>query len=122
MPSRSKRPCRKHGCNKLVEHPNVYCENHRTQYLKKDNRPSAAKRGYDRTWRKYREKYLIDNQLCVKCLKVGKVLEATVVDHIIPHKGNMKLFWDRKNHQSLCETCHNKKTASEDGGFGNKRI
>jgi 5-methylcytosine-specific restriction protein A len=42
------------------------------------------------------------------------------VDHIIPHKGNMNLFWDKRNWQSMCGRCHSKKTAKEDGGFGNK--
>jgi len=41
---------------------------------------------------------------------------ATVVDHISPHKGDSDLFWDRANWQSLCESCHNRKTASEDMG------
>jgi 5-methylcytosine-specific restriction protein A len=45
---------------------------------------------------------------------------AIVVDHIIPHKGNYKLFWDKSNWQSLCKSCHDKKTAREDGAFGNK--
>ena len=46
-----------------------------------------------------------------------KVL-ATVTDHVTPHKGDETLFWDEDNHQSLCETCHDVKTVTEDGGFG----
>jgi 5-methylcytosine-specific restriction protein A len=38
---------------------------------------------------------------------------ATEVDHIIPHKGDMKLFWDSDNWQGLCKSCHSKKTAKE---------
>ncbi|ELK38933.1 HNH endonuclease, partial [Brevibacillus agri BAB-2500] len=48
-----------------------------------------------------------------------KVTTATVVDHIVPHKGDMRKFWDRMNWQALCASCHSKKTAKEDGGFGN---
>jgi hypothetical protein len=40
-----------------------------------------------------------------------------VVDHIVPHGGDQTLFWDAANHQTLCEPCHNRKTATEDGGF-----
>lgn len=29
-----------------------------------------------------------------------------MVDHIIPHKGDMTLFWDPDNWQSLCFWCH----------------
>lgn len=43
-----------------------------------------------------------------------------MVDHITPHKGDRGLFWDRNNWQALCKTCHDTKTAAEDGGFGNK--
>jgi 5-methylcytosine-specific restriction protein A len=50
------------------------------------------------------------------------VKAATVVDHIIPHQGDMTLFWDAdSNWQSLCKTCHDRKTATEDGGFGRAR-
>ncbi|WP_328203649.1 hypothetical protein [Brevibacillus nitrificans] len=49
----------------------------------------------------------------------GNVGAATVVDHIIPHKGDKELFWDQKNWQGLCDSHHSRKTAKEDGGFGN---
>ncbi|MFR3634507.1 MAG: HNH endonuclease [Sutterella sp.] len=39
-----------------------------------------------------------------------------------PHKGDMALFWDQSNWQPLCHTCHSKKTAREDGGFGNSEL
>ena len=39
---------------------------------------------------------------------------ATVVDHIKPHRGEQKLFWDRSNWQPLCEHHHNVKTMTED--------
>jgi 5-methylcytosine-specific restriction endonuclease McrA len=29
-----------------------------------------------------------------------------VVDHIQPHRGDQRLFWDRRNWQPLCRTCH----------------
>jgi len=34
---------------------------------------------------------------------------ATVVDHIIPHRGDEALFNDRNNLQSLCAPCHNRR-------------
>ena len=39
-------------------------------------------------------------------MKRGVIKEAAVVDHITPHKGDMKLFWDSDNWQSLCKQCH----------------
>lgn len=52
--------------------------------------------------------------LCVQCAKQGKYVRATVVDHIIPHRGDQKLFWDQNNWQALCKSCHDKKTLTED--------
>lgn len=46
------------------------------------------------------------------------VRAATEVDHIIPHRGDQQLFWDTNNWQGLCKPCHSRKTAQEDGGFG----
>lgn len=40
-------------------------------------------------------------------MQQGKMVPSTVVDHIKPHKGDMSLFWDADNWQSLCTTCHN---------------
>ena len=85
-------------------------------------RPNAYQRGYTRAWRKYRQAFLIKSPLCAECMRQGLMREAIVVDHIIPHKGNMGLFWDGSNHQALCKRCHDKKTAAKDGGFGRKRI
>ncbi|MFT0137292.1 HNH endonuclease [Alcanivoracaceae bacterium MT1] len=71
-----------------------------------DNRSSAAKRGYGKRWQKAREQFLAENPLCVFCQARGLVRAATVVDHKIPHKGDMKLFWRRSNWQALCKPCH----------------
>ncbi|TIX74642.1 MAG: HNH endonuclease, partial [Mesorhizobium sp.] len=31
---------------------------------------------------------------------------ANVVDHVKPHRGDMRLFWSRSNWQPLCTPCH----------------
>jgi hypothetical protein len=59
------------------------------------------------------------NPLCVECERQGRITPATVVDHIIPHKGNLELFWDEDNLQALCKPCHDRKTAKE-GRWGEK--
>lgn len=41
----------------------------------------------------------------------GVVYLAEVVDHIIPHRGDMKLFWDPNNWQGLTKADHDCKTA-----------
>lgn len=120
MPVKPLRPCRHSGCRKLTR--NGYCEEHellhrKTEY-KKEYRESAAKRGYGRKWRTESKLYLAENPWCKCCLVAGRREPATEVDHIVPHKGNQKLFWDRKNWQGLCHSCHSEKTSREDGGFG----
>ena len=43
-----------------------------------------------------------------------RLVPATVVDHIKPHRGDAKLFWDETNWQPLCKSCHDHKTMTED--------
>lgn len=112
MPYRPKTPCHHPGCPELVEAGRLYCEKHLPLHLEV-TRP-AAKRGYNRRWQKVRKSYLEAHPLCVQCAKQGKYVRATVVDHIIPHRGDQKLFWDQNNWQSLCKSCHDKKTLTED--------
>ena len=75
-------------------------------------RGSADARGYNAQWRRARKAFLQRHPLCAECLKEGRTTPATVVDHIVPHRGDTKLFWDEGNWQPLCETHHNKKTGS----------
>lgn len=84
-------------------------------------RPSASKRGYDRAWQKLRAAFLLENPLCVKCSERDLVEAATDVDHIIAHRGDDSLRLDASNLQSLCHSCHAKKTVAVDGGFGRAR-
>lgn len=75
-------------------------------------RGSSAARGYGSAWRKARIVYLSLNPLCVGCLQNGISTSANVVDHVTPHRGDAQLFWDQNNWQSLCASCHNRKTLS----------
>lgn len=80
-------------------------------YIYDQRRGNSNQRGYGYKWQKERDVWLDKNPLCVVCAKDGRVTPASEVDHIIPHRGNQKLFWDRKNWQSLCKTHHSEKTA-----------
>ncbi|WP_328812721.1 HNH endonuclease [Paradesulfitobacterium ferrireducens] len=74
----------------------------------------TKEKGYDSRWRQARARFLKTHPLCVKCLENGRLEKATVVDHIVPHRGNQVLFWDESNWQSLCKKCHDRKTRTED--------
>jgi 5-methylcytosine-specific restriction protein A len=74
--------------------------------------PAWHGRLYGREWRERKARFLAKNALCVTCLaESGRTVAAYAVDHIVPHKGNEKLFWDETNWQPLCEFHHNQKTA-----------
>ncbi|MEC2220968.1 HNH endonuclease [Bacillus subtilis] len=113
------KPCNEPGCPNLTREE--YCEQHKRIKPAYDQyRESAAKRGYNSKWRQARLGYLSKHPLCAACMMQGRRTPATVVDHIVPHKGDMKLFWDSSKWQPLCGPCHSRKTAKEDGGFGNR--
>lgn len=67
---------------------------------------SSTARGYGYRWQKARQQHLQQHPLCVMCEAQGRVEAATVVDHITPHRGDERLFWDQTNWQSLCKPHH----------------
>ncbi len=77
-------------------------------------RPSAQARGYDSAWSRASKGFLASHPNCTGC-----GAPATVVDHVQPHRGDRRLFWDKSNWAALCTSCHGRKTAGQDGGFGN---
>lgn len=120
MPKAAPRPCTHPGCGALVHDGTGRCDKHRraaTQALDA-RRGTAAERGYGHKWQQAREQFLRAHPLCRRHEARGEVVAATVVDHIVPHKGDQDLFWRRSNWQPLCKHCHDVKTAVEDGAFG----
>jgi 5-methylcytosine-specific restriction protein A len=73
-------------------------------------RGTAHQRGYGRKWRETSAAYLAAHPLCRECEQLGRTTAATVTDHIVPHRGDMKLFWDAANWQPLCGFHHGRKT------------
>jgi 5-methylcytosine-specific restriction enzyme A len=68
-------------------------------------RGSARARGYTTKWDKARATWFRRSPLCVCCEANGVVHQASVLDHVIPHKGDQSLFWNTANWQGLCEWC-----------------
>jgi 5-methylcytosine-specific restriction protein A len=95
MPTLTAHACTFPGCARTDPH------RHR------DERTSAAKRGYGTRHRKWREMILNRDPICVLCNR----RVAIVADHIIPlsRGGESSL----ENGQGLCKTCHDEKTFSE---------
>lgn len=60
-------------------------------------------------WRALRLKiFLRDLYTCQnkECGRLESNTALLVCDHIKPHRGNVHLFWDETNLQTLCKTCH----------------
>ncbi|SCY25922.1 HNH endonuclease signature motif containing protein [Alkaliphilus peptidifermentans] len=115
MPRKPNKPCSYTGCPELCE--GRYCDKHQREMdieYDRSNRPykKLYKTG---KWQKLRRQVLANHPLCKVCKINGRIIKATVVDHINPHKGDEKLFYDIENLQSLCKSCHDSKTAKEDG-------
>jgi len=77
-----------------------------------DTRPSASRRGYDVRWQRYRAWYLAQHPLCEHCKARGRVVAASVADHVIPLSAG-GAHCTESNTQALCAGCHNRKTATD---------
>lgn len=74
-------------------------------------RGSARERGYTPAWDKAAKGHLGHHPLCVYCTmgawgQQPRVTAATLVDHLIPHKGDQAIFWNRREWVSSCGPCH----------------
>lgn len=80
----------------------------------------AYKRYQSKRWKVFREMYLAEHPLCKNFDDCHNFAEH--VDHIKRIESEEdELFYDENNLQALCRKCHSKKTAMEDGGFGNRK-
>lgn len=106
------RPCRYPGCCTLV--PDGYCEQHRPQERRSEEAVSWRWMYQTDQWRfDLRPSQLLTEPFCAECAKRGTRTWATDVDHIKPHRGDWAVFTDRGNLQSLCHSCHSRKTMAE---------
>ncbi|MDE1714925.1 HNH endonuclease signature motif containing protein (plasmid) [Chromobacterium amazonense] len=131
--------CAAPGCGALVRPPARRCPFHeqRQQEAAKQadlRRGSRHERGYSNAWIRASRAYRARHPFCVACQqRDGRLVTAEHVDHIQPPRYREAMesgdparmaeakrrFWDSSNWQSLCRPCHSRKTAREDGGFGN---
>lgn len=110
-------PCRHPGCPELVRNGS-YCTRHnkRTAAPVRDGQPAVAPwHGlyYTAKWERLRMDHIIAEPFCRICAAAGIRTAATDVDHIKPHRGDLQLFTDPENLQSLCHSCHSRKTRAE---------
>lgn len=107
LPVKPKSPCSKSNCPNLASKHGL-CEQHVREY---NERRYSEPTLYDARWQKARLLFLQEHPFCSECLKEGKTVMAEVVDHVIPHRGDKKLFWLTSNWDSKCKRHHDIKTA-----------
>jgi len=89
-----------------------FCEKHATRDGDSDRfRGSAASRGYDATWQRFRRSYLEHHPLCLDCLDRKEVAVATELHHLVKLRDAPERRLDPSNVRPLCSTCHKVRTA-----------
>ena len=73
-------------------------------------------------WQALRLKvFLRDLFTCKRCGRIEGNTSLLVCDHIKPHRGDERLFWDEANLQTLCKPCHDKLKQAEEQATLNQR-
>jgi 5-methylcytosine-specific restriction protein A len=69
-------------------------------------------------WRRASERFRAspEGALCIDCRARGVITPSAITDHIVPHCGNLDLFWDPRNFAPRCWGCHSAKTRSDQTG------
>ena len=122
MPWKPLKPCKYPGCANLSDQS--YCEVHRravraenNRRYDENNRDQNMREFYISTeWRKLRQLKLQKNPMCEICFAEGRASEAVIVDHILPAREYPDRRLDIENLQSVCMSCHSRKTRREEKG------
>ena len=70
-------------------------------------------------WQRIREAQLRAHPLCQMCEAQGRIVAATVCDHVTPHRGDELKFYAGP-FASLCKPCHDSTNqAEEHRGYSN---
>jgi 5-methylcytosine-specific restriction protein A len=119
------KPCKVSGCLALVVDPRRYCVRHQEYEdarLKRESERATQRWAqhharidythiwHDPRWRRLKAAQLKAQPNCARCGNPG-----SSIDHLIPHRGDEALAFDPGNVQTLCASCHNRKTREDRG-------
>lgn len=117
--------CNASRCRTLIDYTQQYCSQHKPKarikqatYSERVERDSEAVKFYkSKHWERTSRNYRYKQPICERCLTLGIVTPADVVDHVKERKDlsddEQHLLYDESNLMSLCHACHNRKTAQE---------
>lgn len=108
---KGRRTPKKKGWSTIVGQSN-FVPPHRKGSCRSFNGRARIDAMYDHNWERYRVRFLRENPECYACKKA-----AIVVDHLVPHQGDARLFEKLDNHIPLCIPCHNTVTTKFDRNY-----
>lgn len=112
MASKPLRPCKHPGCTELTR--DGWCPEHRPKRERGAESESWHWMYNADVWRRMRADQLLREPFCRACAANQRPrVRATEVDHVQPHRGDWDRFTDASNLQSLCHSCHSRKTMRE---------
>lgn len=110
MALRALRECAHVGCRELTRE--TRCGRHQKERGRGTRRNRPGDPFYSsRAWRRKRAAKLARDPLCEECLARGLTKGAEHVDHTLDRRDRPDLAFADENLRSLCESCHNRKTA-----------
>lgn len=114
MPTRPKTKCSHGDCY----NPATYrgrCPTHASQHEQTHRIANLDTKALFNSprWKQARKIHLQNEPLCRPHKQQGLLHRGTVVDHIIPHRGDETLFWDTNNWQTVCLSYHGAKSQAE---------
>ena len=72
-------------------------------------------------WQRLREIVFARDLFTCRMVGCGVVIaekHLLTCDHVIPHRGDERLFWDEGNLQTLCKPCHDRRKQAEERRAG----
>lgn len=112
VPSKPLRYCLEPSCSERVE--TGRCQAHARAQDRA--RGTSTERLYDSRWRSYSLRFRGRHPFCWYCLAQDRTTVAACVDHIDPHRGDRRRFWDTSNHAAACLACNTTKANTLERG------
>jgi 5-methylcytosine-specific restriction endonuclease McrA len=118
-PRSKARVCSSPDCGQIAPAGGLCPDCKRQEWREIDKRrPAASQRGYGPRWRRIRARFLRENPICVDCGAPATVADHDPLSRVELVARGVSDPDHPRNLRPRCASCHNRRTALEDGGFG----